>query len=199
MHVNCISHSMLYSAWYPFILHALYCFHGIISHGMLLFCIVCFISQGMFLFSIMHMQVYMKVEFAGSLFRTYDRKKQLVHDDTNLRLDYMHEARGGDEVRQAFARITRLISHEAYPGGPTRIIVEGTWYEFMGTCPIAHTPLVKKNKRYFMNLSSRFAFLDNCYQRPVAVWPHDPLDKLPDGDPRKKWFDIIDKNQNEVF
>ena len=106
---------------------------------------------------------------------------------------------GGDEVRQAFARITRLISHEAYPGGPTRIIVEGTWYEFMGTCPIAQTPLVKKNKRYFMNLSSRFAFLDNCYQRPVAVWPHDPLDELSDGDPRKKWFDVIDKNQNEVF
>ena len=139
------------------------------------------------------------MQFAGSLFRTFKSQKKLKNDDSNLRLDYNHlNARGGVEVRQAYGRIQRLLSHEAYPGGPRRIIVEGLWYEHMGTCEIAHTPLVRKKISYFMNTSSRFAFLDACYQRPVAMWPHDPLDKLPAGDPRKNGFDIIDRNQIEA-
>jgi hypothetical protein len=49
------------------------------------------------------------------------------------------------------------------------------------------------------NLPGRnnFTFLDTCYQIPVAVWPYDPFKKLPDGDERSKYCDIIDRNQDE--
>ena len=67
----------------------------------------------------------------------------------------------------------------------------------MGTCEVAGTTLVKKDPDHDFNHSSRFVFLDMCYQRPVAIWPFDPFKKLLAQDQRKDWFDIIDRNQTE--
>ena len=79
------------------------------------------------------------------------------------------------------------------------IMVEGDWFTVMGTCPVAGTTLVRKDLDHPFNSSSRFVFLNNCYNRPVAVWPHDPFDDLVSTDPHKHCFDIIDRNQDETY
>ena len=102
-------------------------------------------------------------------------------------------------VLQAYAQIVDLFEHEAYPGGPKRIVVEGTWYDVVGECSIAGTTLVSRNKQHPFNFSSKFVFLDDCYQRPVAIWPHDPHGMLARGDPKRKWFDVINRNRAEYM
>ena len=79
------------------------------------------------------------------------------------------------------------------------MMVEGDWFKVIGTCPVAGTMLVKKDSRHPFNSSSRFVFLNNCYTKPVAVWPHDPFDDLPHMNPHKDCFDIIDRNQDEIY
>ena len=92
-----------------------------------------------------------------------------------------------------------LFVHEAYPGGPRRYVLEGKWFKVVGVCPIANTTLVRYCPSMPFNTSSKFVFLDACYQHPVAIWPHDPLGDLPLGDRRKDWFDVIDRNQCESY
>lgn len=79
------------------------------------------------------------------------------------------------------------------------MMVEGDWLEFVGTCGVAGTSLVRKNNDHPFNSSSRFVFLNNCYSKPVAVWPHDPFDDLHATHRHKDCFDIIDRNQDEIF
>ena len=40
--------------------------------------------------------------------------------------------------------------------------------------------------------------IGNCYQIPLAVWPHDPLDLLPLGNPAKDLLEVVDRNQDEA-
>ena len=88
--------------------------------------------------------------------------------------------------------------HTAYPRGPSRVIVEGEWYRDVGKCLLAKTTLVKRDKNYHFNLSARLMFLEDCFRRPVALWPFDPLDRLEFEDPQRKWFHVIDRNQDEL-
>ena len=55
------------------------------------------------------------------------------------------------------------------------------------------------NRANPFNTSSRFVFLDNCSERPVAVWPRDPFGKLPGWHPEQKWFHVIDRNQSMLY
>jgi hypothetical protein len=55
--------------------------------------------------------------------------------------------------------------------------------------------MVRRNKQNPFNTSSRYVFLDDCYEGPVVVWPHDPLNKLAAGYREKNWFHIINRNQ----
>ena len=124
----------------------------------------------------------------------------LSTDDANIAMDYMHiHPRGRQEKKKLFGTIKRLFIHEGYPGSPQRLIVEGEWWENMSTCPVTSNPLVKRNPDLVFNHSSKFVFIANCYPRPVAIWPHDPLDDLDQGDERKTWFDVIDRNQDEMY
>jgi hypothetical protein len=144
------------------------------------------------------LQLHNRMEYAGATFRTWDSQKNLKHhDDAQLVLDYSPP--GSDEIKRAYARIKRLFVHQAYPGGPSRCIVEGSWYDVVGTCLVSKTTLVRRNRANPFNTSSRFAFLDNCSERPVAVWPRDPFDQLPDGHREKKWFHVIDRNQSVLY
>ena len=112
----------------------------------------------------------------------------------------MHIHSGGrQEKKKLFGTIQRLFIHEAYPGAGKRIIVEGRWWQHMGVCAVTKNHLVKKNRDHMFNHSSKFVFLANCYPRPVAVWPHDPLDDLHQYDDRKTWFQVIDRNQEEEY
>ena len=142
-------------------------------------------------------QRYQRVEYAGALFRTEGSQRNIKNSDAYVRMDY--KAPGRREIQQAYAAIQRLFVHEAYPGGPRRYVLEGKWFKVVGVCPIANTTLVRYCPSMPFNTSSRFVFLDACYQRPVAIWPHDPLGDLPLGDRRKDWFDVIDRNQCESY
>ena len=142
-------------------------------------------------------QRYQRVEYAGALFRTEGSQRNIKNSDAYVRLDY--KAPGRREIQKAYAAIQRLFVHEAYPGGPRRYVLEGKWFKVVGVCPIANTTLVRYCPSMPFNTSSRFVFLDACYQRPVAIWPHDPLGDLPLGDRRKDWFDVIDRNQCESY
>ena len=146
-------------------------------------------------------KVYLRVQYGGNIFRARNSKKSNRTDDTHVRLDYLPaEHRLGQQPvrKKAYARIKRLLVHAPFPGGKERVIVDGQWFEPMGVCLLANTTLVRKNKNYHFNHSSRFTFIHNCYTRPVAVWPHDPLDKLHSSNPRKQWMDVIDLNQEET-
>jgi len=141
--------------------------------------------------------VHERAQYAGNIFRTEASQTGQRHDDAHLRWDYKQAGRLG--VISAFATIRRIFVHSLYPGGPSRVIVQGEWFTVVGKCPIAHTMIVKDDSRNEFNLHSRFVFLDNCYQQPVAVWPHDPLGQLPDEDPKKGYYDVVDRNQLEDF
>ena len=142
-------------------------------------------------------QRYERVQYAGAFFRTARSQLNKKHDDANIKMDY--RAPGDREIKQAYATIQSLFVHEAFPGGPSRYVLEGEWFRAVGTCPIAKTALIRKSASMPFNSSSRFVFVDACYERPVAIWPHDPLGDLPLGDPRKEWFDVIDRNQTATY
>ena len=57
---------------------------------------------------------------------------------------------------------------------------------------------VKSDKDFHFNHSMRFVFLEDCYSRPVALWPFDPLHRLEPRDPKRGWFHVIDRNQSEL-
>ena len=142
-------------------------------------------------------QRYQRVEYAGALFRTEKSQRHVKHDDANVRMDYTVS----DErvVQQAYANIQSLFVHAAFPGGPRRYVLEGNWYKVVGVCPVSKTNLVRESPSMPFNSSSKFIFLDACYERPVAIWPHDPLKDLPVSDPRRDWFRVIDRNQQRSY
>lgn len=142
---------------------------------------------------------YNRVQYAGNLFRTVSSQKNIKTDDSHIRVDYYSPvAGGGREKKRAYGTIVRLFMHSAYPGGPERLVVEGQWYEPVGVCQTSKNNLVRENTDYYFNTSSKFAFMDQCCRMPLCVWPYDPLDDLPNGDHRKDWRVIIDRNQEEL-
>jgi hypothetical protein len=146
------------------------------------------------------LQEYKKVQFAGNFFRTMQSQNYLKTDDSRIGCDYkVAGARGQDRILKAYATITRLFVHTAYPGGPSRVVVEGEWLRVMGVCPVTKTTLVKSDPGHHHNHSSRFIFLEDCYRRPVALWPADPLNRLSPEHPQRGWFHVIDRNQNELL
>lgn len=148
------------------------------------------------------LQTSKRAKYAGNLFRTAQSQvtKHIAHDDSHLRWDYK-EARGGRAIlTSAFGTITKLFSHAMYPGGPARVVASVEWLRVEFTCPIAKTTVVSHGEHPFLtDEEDKFVFLDNCYQIPVALWPHDLLGELPAGDPRKGYYDVIDHNQLETF
>jgi hypothetical protein len=72
------------------------------------------------------------------------------------------------------------------------------WFENARACPITGNTTVFKNNRHYWNTDFKYTFLETCYQQPVAVWPHDPLNTLPAHDPTKFSFHIINRNQEQA-
>ena len=147
-----------------------------------------------------HDQVYERARYAGSVFRSERSHKSPTNDDSCIRQDYRAPGVRGNAgvVLSAYARIRKIFVHQAYAGGPSRIVIQGNWHTVMGKCEIAGTTLIRPDRNQDFNTSAKFAFLQNCYQRPVAFWPYDPLHKLEEDDARRKWLDVIDRNQTET-
>ena len=100
-------------------------------------------------------------------------------------------------MRSLFGTIKRIFQHSFWPGGPAKVFVKCQWHDTVGRCPVSGNNVVRKNPLNDWNQLSPFAPLDTCYQIPVALWPYDPLNKLPDNDPMRDCFDVIDRNQDQ--
>jgi hypothetical protein len=113
-------------------------------------------------------------------------------------MDFKNAGRN-NAVNRSYARIKRIFQHVMYPGGPSRVFVQGAWYRDEGVCPIAGTHLVSPQPDHTFTIQSKFTLLSSCYQQPVALWPHDPKNLLPAGDLGKHVFDVIDRNEEQQF
>jgi hypothetical protein len=128
----------------------------------------------------------------------YNPASASTRDNSIFRLDFTDEGARIKKITKSFARITRIFEHTMFPGGPTELFVQGAWYKDEGICPIAGTRLVSEDPNHHYTCESKFVPLRLCYQQPVAVWPYDPHEILPAIDPRSKFFDVIDRNEDQV-
>ena len=58
-----------------------------------------------------------------------------------------------------------------YPGGPTKLVIEGIWFTIDSKCETTGLNIVKPDPSVY----PKFAFLQTCYQKPVALWPKSPF------------------------
>ena len=104
-------------------------------------------------------QRYQRVEYAGAIFRTEGDQGQVKNDDANVRMDFA--APGERVIQQAYARIQSLFVHEAFQEDPVGMY----WFNVVGVCPVTKTTLVCESASMPFNSSSKFVFLDACYER----------------------------------
>jgi len=90
-----------------------------------------------------------------------------------------------------------LFTHSLYPGGPSRTVAKVDWYDSQGTHAISNLPLVSKTNDDPAAFGA-MTFLTECYPRPLAIWPNDPLDELAHDDPAKHYFRVIDRNETSL-
>jgi hypothetical protein len=139
--------------------------------------------------------VYERVEYAGNIFKTtsFQAKHTTKHDDSHFRMDHLDD--GGEKV-PSYATLSRIIVHELYPDGPSKIFVEGVWFTNLEKCDITGNPIlgVDQSLRNHLNYQAKFAILEDCYQKPVAIWPHDPLRKKGSGHADARKYEAIDNN-----
>ena len=115
-------------------------------------------------------------------------KNHTKHDDSKFRYDVLNEHR---EVEPYYATIKRIFEHTMYPGGPTKLVFEGSWFKVVETCAITGYNVVKPDPSFY----PRFAFVQTCYQQPVALWPRDPINKNPS---KRNMYDVIDYNSQQA-
>ena len=139
-------------------------------------------------------QTYDKCVYAGYSFTTPTTHKK--HDDSHV--CEMYRAADGQQ-QHAYGQIRSMFVHELYPGGPSKVVLRVHWFQNARTCPVSGNARVFKNYQNHLNVDFKFTFMETCYQQPVAVWPYDPLDKLPQGDPLKDCFDIINRKQAQAI
>ena len=100
---------------------------------------------------------------------------------------------GGRRVKKsAYGSIENVIVHHLHPGGPRQCILQVRWFRPEGIAPSGN-PLVDTTD----DSETTFEFIEDCYEMPVAVWPHDPLGKLGSTNPARKYSEIIDRNQDQ--
>jgi hypothetical protein len=144
-------------------------------------------------------QDYVSAVYAGYTWHVEDRTSTSTKDNSIFRMDYKAATGPGrrNVIHKSFARIKRIFEHAMFPGGPTNIFVEGAWYRDEGVCPLAGTQLVSPHPNHHFTEQSKFILISHCYQQPVALWPHDPLNTLHANNPAKGWFDVIDHNEEQ--
>lgn len=140
----------------------------------------------------------MQVEYSGHTFFTRGSQLLLKTDNSHVRVDHFEahgRGRNRHNVRQsAYATITRIFVHHMYPGGPNKVFFEGQWYTGQGTNPVARVPWVTLDEGDEAFAGCRFSPVENCEPRPIAIWPHDVFNVLPNNHPHKHYYDIIDRN-----
>jgi len=71
------------------------------------------------------------------------------------------------------------------------------WYDSQGTHELSGLPLVSKTNEDPAAFT-KLVFMKECYPRPVAIWPNDPLDLLDEDDLTKQYFRVIDRNETSA-
>lgn len=114
-------------------------------------------------------------------------------------MDFLVEVgrRGDTVMKSGYGQIKKMFVHSLYPGGPSQVVVDVDWFDNKGTHEISKLPLVAKTNND-PTAFSRLTFLRECYPRPLALWPNDPLDDLDADDPAKLYFRVIDRNETSA-
>ena len=92
---------------------------------------------------------------------------------------------------QSYGQIRRILQHRAWESGPEMCILEVFVYDDYGKSAVSGNALV----RIPQEQSTELVPIGNCYQLPVAMWPHGLLG----GQDAQKigLFEVIDRNQDE--
>jgi hypothetical protein len=80
--------------------------------------------------------------------------------------------------------------HQAWQGGPEICVLEVDMYDDNGKSAVSGNPLV----RVPGVRKTELVPIGNCYQLPVAMWPHDLLSR---DDTKRGLLEVIDRNQDE--
>ena len=75
------------------------------------------------------------------------------------------------EPRTALCHHHTYIQSHHVPGGPTKLVIEGSWFTLESKCEITGLNIVQPDASVY----PKFAFLQTCYQGPVALWPKNPF------------------------
>ena len=62
---------------------------------------------------------------------------------------------------------------------------------------LSNNPVIREDPRGPFNVHSRFVFLHNCYQQPVAFLPYNPF-KDPLRKNNRKDMEVIDLNEEQI-
>lgn len=119
-----------------------------------------------------------------------------MKDNSQIAVDYHEqEGRSSSRLTCAYATINRIFVHHLFPGGPSRVVLDCTWFDVLGLSPKSGNVVVVRNEVNSFNLNARMTFIKAAYRRPVAVWTYDPLESM--GAPHTSHYEIIDRNENE--
>jgi hypothetical protein len=133
------------------------------------------------------------VEYAGYSFRSARSQRSTLHDNSMIRMPYYSRNEDGSrQLKSDYGSIEDIGTHQMYPGGPTKCFLIVQWFEDRGFSPVSGNRLVSTE-----STEKGFVFIEDIYQSPVAVWPHDPAGRLKHRDPRFGLSEIIDRNQEE--
>ena len=146
---------------------------------------------------------FRRVEYAGNIFRVEDSQGHLKRtNDAAIRWDYCADNSGrSDRIISAYGVIKHLFEHKPIDSERPRVIAHVTWLHNKHKCALTGIQTVSTEPLDKEDALNAFVFLDNCYQQPVALWPHDPLNmlpSLPDGH-EYVYYDVIDRNQLQQF
>lgn len=131
------------------------------------------------------------VQYAGHIFKTARTQRGTKVDNSNVRMPFHVIHNNRRVLRECYGSIRNIFTHTMYPGGPTRCILEVDWFTQHGTASSGNPLVDTRNSE-----DHTFAFIEDCYQMPVAVWPHDPLGELEP--PFSGYSEVIDRNQTEI-
>jgi hypothetical protein len=148
------------------------------------------------------LQAYERIEYGSHILLTAASERNNLTADSYVRLDFHTRASSTARTKEGMAivlkscygQIERLFTHSLYPGGPSHVVASVDWYDSKGTHALSKLPLVAKTTDD-EDAFGRMTFVKECYPRPLAIWPNDPLDDLDPDDPAKEYFRVIDRNE----
>jgi hypothetical protein len=146
--------------------------------------------------------MYNRAEYAGNYFCTekYQTEKKVKYDNTHVREDYLVEnSQGVTETLSRFGTIKNIFVHQAFPNGPTKVVLCCRWFQTITQSDaITGLAVVQEKRNLPENTKDKFTFLETVYQVPVAVWKYRPFKKFKGNDERRTYFNIIDRNQDQL-